>query len=270
MTPNIHPTAIIAPGAEIANDVTIGPYCIVSGKVRIGKGTVLKAFVNILDYVEIGSECTFHENSVIGGQPQDHDFKGEETWVTIGDRNIIRENVTINRSSGEGTSTDVGDDCFIMEGVHLAHNVKVGNNVTMANKTGLAGHSSVGDSTVLGGISGVHQFVRIGRFCMIGGLSKIVKDIPPFLLVDGHPGRIYGINRIGLTRAGFSPGERSRIKEIYRSIFHSGLTFKRSLVKCESTFGKDILAEEILTFARDTRRGIETWPSFKRGSGKSD
>lgn len=264
MTVSIHPTALVDKKAELDSDVTVGPYSVISGRVKIGRGSTIASFVRIHDYVQAGEECIFHENSIIGGAPQDHDYNGEETWVMLGNRDIIRENVTINRSTGEGTATVVGDNCFIMEGVHIAHNVTVGNNVIMSNKTGLAGHCSIGDNTVLGGISGVHQFVKVGRFCMIGGLSKVVKDIPPFLLVDGHPGRIYSTNSIGLRRAGFTPEERSRIKKIYQKIFHSGKAFRAVLDECRQEWSEDYLAREILDFIKDSNRGIEKWPYTKK------
>ncbi len=190
MTILVHPTAIVADGAVLRDGVEVGPYCVISGNVTIGEATKLAAFVRVRDYVEIGRNCTVAENAVLGGEPQDHDFKGEETWVRIGDGVIIRESVTIHRSTGAGTFTSVGDGCFLMEGVHVAHNVTIGRNVTVANKAGFAGHSSVGDGAVIGGMAGVHQFTRVGKLCMIGGLSKIVKDIPPFLMVDGHPAEI--------------------------------------------------------------------------------
>ncbi len=270
MTVEIHPTALVSSKAEIEDGVRIGPYCVVSDKVRIGAGTELKAFVSVHDYVEMGHGCNVYENTVLGGDPQDRDFKGEETWVLIGNNNIIRENVTINRSTGEGSCTSVGNDCFLMEGVHLAHNVKIGNNVTIANKAGFAGHSSVGDNAVIGGIAGVHQFVRIGRLCMVGGLSKIVKDIPPFMLVDGHPGRIFGINRVGLKRAGYDASHRSAVKSLYKSLYHSGLPFRKAISEIEETMSGNPFTDEILDFLRGSKRGVEFWPKVIINSSGND
>lgn len=270
MTVQIHPTALVSTNAEIEDGVKIGPYCIVNDYVKIGSGTILKAFVTVHDYVEIGHSCKVYEYTALGGDPQDKDFGGEETWVRIGNKNIIRENVTINRSTGEGTCTSVGDGCFLMEGVHLAHNVKIGNNVTIANKAGFAGHSSVGDNAVIGGIAGVHQFVRIGRLCMIGGLSKIVKDIPPFFLVDGHPGRIFGINRIGLKRSGYDASHRAAVKSLYKSLFHSGLPLRKAMSEVECTLNENPFLEEVLAFIKGSKRGVEFWPKVILNKSEND
>ena len=193
----VHPTAIVSPKAQIEEGVQIGPYCIVGDRVHIRKGTVLEAFVRICDYVEVGENCRFFEHVTLGREPQDFDFKGEESWVILEKDVVLRENVTIHRASGEGKATRVGEGCYIMEGCHLGHNVELGPRVVMANKAGLSGYVHVGEKTVIGGMAGVHQFVHIGRNCMVGGLSKIVKDVPPFLLVDGHPARVYGLNKVG-------------------------------------------------------------------------
>lgn len=270
MAVHIHSTALVSPKAEIEDGVTIGPYCIVEDKVRIGAGTFLKAFVSIHDYVEIGSSCRIYEYSAIGGDPQDKDFKGEETWVRIGNDNIIRENVTINRSTGEGSCTSVGNGSFFMEGVHLAHNVRIGNNVTIANKAGFAGHSSVGDNAVIGGIAGVHQFVKIGRLCMIGGLSKIVKDIPPFVLADGHPGRIFGINRIGMKRAGYDGAQRKYVKDLYKALYHSGLPLRKAMKEAEDNMKDNPFLDEILDFMKNSRRGMEFWPRARVRTSDDD
>ena len=264
----VHPTAVVSSMADIEDGVRIGPYCIVEDHVRIGSGTELKAFVTVHDYVEIGPSCSVYEYTVLGGEPQDRDFKGEKTWVKIGRDNIIRENVTVSHSTGEGTCTLVGNGCLIMEGVHIGHNVTVGNNVTISNKVGFAGHSSVGDNAVIGGIAGIHQFVRIGRLCMIGGLSKIVKDIPPFLLVDGHPGKIFGINRVGLKRAGYDVSHRNFVKSLYKALYHSGLPMRQAMAEVERSMGGNPITAEILDFIRASKRGVEFWPRVRaRKSG---
>lgn len=262
----IHPTALVSPGAELGADVTVGPYCIVENHVKIGSGTVLFSFVTLLDFVEIGDNCRIAQNAVIGGEPQDHGFKGEESWVRIGSDVIIRENVTIHRSTGEGTATEVGDGCFIMEGVHLGHNVVIGKNVTMANKVGMAGFSSVGDGAVLGGMAGVHQFVRVGKLCMIGGLSKIVKDIPPFLMADGHPAGIFSLNKVGMRRAGYDGPARAAVKSFYDRLFHGGLPFRKSLEQlAASEEGMSGAAREIVEFCTGSKRGVSLWHRHRRG-----
>ena len=269
--PSVHPTALVSPEADLEEDVTIGPYCIVAGRVKIGRGTLLHSFVTLLDYVEIGTGCSLHQHAVLGGEPQDHAFKGEESWVRVGNSVIIRENVTVHRSTGEGTSTIVGDGSFLMEGVHLGHNVTVGKNVTLANKVGLAGFSSVGDGAVLGGMAGIHQFVRVGKLCMIGGLSKIVKDIPPFLLADGHPAQIYGLNTVGMRRAGFSGPQRSEVRAVYRELFRSGFPFRQQVEKLAAAGeGANGAVRDILDFCSRSRRGVALWTRSRRGEGSED
>lgn len=258
--PFVHPTALVSPEAELEEDVFIGPYCIVSGRVKIGRGSRLRAFVTLLDFVEIGPECSLHEHAVLGGEPQDHAFKGEESRVRVGSSVIIRENVTVHRSTGEGTCTVVGDGSFLMEGVHVGHNVTVGKNVTLANKVGLAGFSSVGDGAVLGGMAGVHQFVRVGKLCMIGGLSKIVKDIPPFLLADGHPADIYGLNTVGMRRAGYNSAGRSEVRAAYDTLFRGALPFRREVEEMARLRGdEDGPVRDILEFCSRSRRGVALW-----------
>lgn len=255
----IHPTAIIAPGAELGENVSIGPYCVVAEKVRIGDGCVFEPFVRLLDYVEMGRECHLHENSVLGGTPQDHDFKGGASWVRLGDRVICRESVTIHRGSGEGTATTVGDDCMIMEGTHLGHNVRLGRGCILTNKVGLSGYVEIGDFTVIGGMAGFHQFVKIGRFCMIGGLAKVIKDVPPFCMADGHPIRVYGLNSVGLRRNGFGQGERLHIKRVYKALYGSRATKREALENLEKEYPGDAIVAEIVAFARSLKRGLAPW-----------
>ena len=192
MSVDVHPSAIVARGAELGDGVRVGPYCCIDSRVVIGEGTVLNAFVTVHDGVTVGRNCHVYEYTALGGDPQDHSYRGEASRVRIGDDNVIRENVTVNRATGEDNETVVGNGCLIMEGVHLAHNVHVGNAVTIANKVGLSGFVQVGDHTVFGGMAGAHQFVRIGCYCMVGGLYRVAKDIPPYTLAAGEPLRIEG------------------------------------------------------------------------------
>ncbi len=256
MSVNIHPTAFVSKGASLGENVQIGPYCIVDDNVKIGDGSVLRAFVRICNYTELGSGCTIFEHAVIGGDPQDLSYKGEITWVKLGSNVVCREHVTINRAVGEGEVTSVGDSCFIMEGVHFAHNVKVGMECTVANKAGLSGHVHVGDYVVIGGMAGFHQFVHIGSYCMIGGLSRVVQDVPPFCLASGAPLRVYDINRVGLQRRGIDSDTRRLIREIYRIIYNSGRTVKAGLEEVENLYGSNPAAKTILDFAANATRGF--------------
>lgn len=253
---SIHPTAIVSDNAILGKDVQIGPYCVVDGDVSIGDRTVLRAFSRVCNYTELGSGCTIHEYAVIGGDPQDLSYKGEVSYAKLGDNVTCREYVTVNRASGEGESTIVGDNCFIMEGVHLAHNVKIGVDCTIANKAGLSGHVHVGDYAVIGGMAGFHQFVHIGSYCMIGGMSRIVQDVPPFSLAFGIPIRVYDINRVGLKRRGFDSETRRQIRDMYRIIYNSGRTVKQGLAEIERVYAGSAAAKMILDFAAEATRGF--------------
>lgn len=260
MSINIHPTAVVSPQAELEDGVSIGPYCNVESRVSIGAGTVLKAFVSVHDRVTIGANCHIYEYTSVGGDPQDHNYKGEESWVHIGNNNIIRENVTINRATGEGCETVVGDHCFIMDSVHLAHNVRLGSHITIANKVGLSGFVTVDDHTVFGGMAGIHQFVRIGSYCMVAGMYRVSKDIPPYTLASGEPLRLTGLNSVGLKRAGFSTEKRREIRAFYRDLYDKKMIFTQSLkaaLEKKSSFCPEI--QNILEFYKGTKRGVTFW-----------
>ena len=267
MSVHIHPTAIVSPKAELDDEVVVGPYSIVDENVTIGRGTVLRPFVHLCPYAKIGCDATIFENAVLAPEPQDHGFKGEISWVTVGDRSVIRENVTIHRASGEGNVTSVGSDCLIMEGVHLGHNVQIADAVTISSKSGLAGYVQIGRGTVIGGMSGFHQFVRVGSYCMIGGASRVAQDVPPFTLVNGSPCRIFTLNVIGLRRNDFSSERRLEIKRAYKKLYHSGLPMRDALdALAGETSSSDV--EEIIAFFRqgDKKRGFCPWPTVRASS----
>ena len=262
----IHPTAIISRDAELGEGVRIGPYCVVEGHASIGPGTVLETFVSVHDHVTIGANCHIYEYTAIGGDPQDHNYKGETSWVHVGNNNIIRENVTINRATGEGCETVVGDHCFIMDSVHLAHNVRLGNHVTIANKVGLSGFVTVDDYTVFGGMAGVHQFVRIGSYCMIGGMYRVSKDVPHYTLASGEPLRLTGLNSVGLKRANFSLELRRGIRSFYRELYRKDRLFSQSLATLReeaSSYTPEV--QRILSFYENSKRGVTFW-----GKGAAD
>ena len=269
MSVTVHPSAVVAPEADLGDGVRIGPFCRVASRTVIGEGAVLEAFVSVHDGVTIGKNCHIYEYTAVGGDPQDHGYKGETSWVRIGDGNVIRENVTINRATGEGNETVVGDGCFIMEGVHLAHNVRVGNRVTLANKVGLSGFVTVGDHTVFGGMSGVHQFVRVGSYCMIGGLYRVTKDVPPYTLASGEPLRLAGLNVVGLRRAGFSSEVRRALRAFYRGLYRRDRLFSESLK--EALADRESCIPEIrviLDFYEESRRGVTFWGRAEPGEEK--
>ncbi|MCL1874712.1 MAG: acyl-ACP--UDP-N-acetylglucosamine O-acyltransferase [Synergistaceae bacterium] len=262
----IHPTAIVSPGAELGKGVKIGAYCIVENA-RIGDNTILEPYSRVCSYVEMGSDNQVHSHAVIGGEPQDHGYSGEKSYVKIGDRNIFRENVTINRATGEGFVTSVGNDCLIMEGVHVGHNADIRNNVTIANKVGISGFVQIDDYTVLGGMVGIHQFVRIGTYCMVGGMYRVTKDIPHYTLAAGEPLRLMGTNVIGLRRANFSSELRKKILLVYKELYDTSVVFSSSLENLRTKLenAEDTPAEvlKVLNFYKDSKRGITFWVGNK-------
>lgn len=260
MSIEIHASSIISPDAELGDGVRIGPYCYVDGDAKIGVNTELTAYVSIHGHVTIGENCKICEHTAIGGDPQDHGYHGEISYVKIGNNTLIRENVTISRATGEGNSTTVGDNCFIMEGVHLAHNVKVGSHVTIANKVGLSGFAEVGSHTVFGGMAGVHQFVRIGEYCMIGGLYRVSKDVPHYTLASGEPLRLTGLNKIGLSRGGFDGETIREIYRFYRRLYSRDKIFTEALkeaISHKSEYIPEIV--KIIEFYEGTKRGVTFW-----------
>ena len=260
MSAQIHPSAIVSPKAELADGVVVGPYSIIDENVIIGSGSVIRPFVHICPNTTIGEGSTIFENATIAPEPQDLSFKGETTYVKIGDRTVIRENVTIHRASGEGSTTYVGNDCLVQESVHLGHNVYVSDGVIISAKCGLAGYVHIDRGSVIGGMTGFHQFVRVGSFCMVGGASRVAQDVPPFLLVNGSDCRVYNLNVIGLRRHGFSQEQRTEIKRAYKKIYHSGLRLSDALSELEGSTSPDVL--EIVQFFRsaDKKRGYCPWP----------
>lgn len=263
----VHPTAVVSPDAELGEDVWVGPYSVIEGKVRIGDGTRVEAFAHIRDYVEIGRNCHIFEYASIGGIPQDRGYRGEITYVRIGDEVILRENVTVNRATGEGNETSVGDGTMIMDACHLAHNVRVGAGCTLTNKVGLAGHCEVGDYVVIGGLTGIHQFVKVGSYAMVGCMAKIIKCVPPYSMADGHPARVYGLNTVGLRRNGFTQEQRSHIKSIYKLLYDRTLHREEALEEIERRWPDDAHAAVIVAFVRSLKRGLTPWMGRGRATG---
>ena len=243
---NIHPTAIVHPAARIGRGVEIGPYCLVGENVEIGADTKLLAHVVVNGHTIIGKECQIHPFAVIGGTSQDKKFKGEISYVRIGDRNVIREFVTINRGTGAESETVVGDDNHLLAYVHIAHNCVIGNRVIMSNLSQLAGHVNVGDGANIGGMAGVHQFVRIGRMAMVGGYSKVKKDVLPFATVEGNPASLRSLNLKGLERARVASEAVAELKEAYRLLRHPNMTLATAVEQLRqvatSSEGQELLA----------------------------
>lgn len=270
MSTKIHPTAIVGSGAELGSDVEVGAWSIIDDGARVGDGTRIEPFVHIYPSATIGAGCRIHEHAVIGGEPQDHDFAGERSYVVIGDGVIVRENVTINRATGDGGVTSVGSGTMIMEGCHLGHNVKIGEGCTITNMVGFAGHVEVGDFAVVGGMTGFHQFVKVGAYAMVGGMSRIVKDVPPFSLVVGAPARVRGLNIVGLRRRGFTSEQRAKIKRMYRVLYDSGMSRADAVAKFEEEFGADEHGAVIVSFLKSLKRGLTRWVTLGANESSRD
>ncbi|AXA35728.1 Acyl-[acyl-carrier-protein]--UDP-N-acetylglucosamine O-acyltransferase [Candidatus Sumerlaea chitinivorans] len=254
MTP-IHPTAIVDPKAEIDPSVEIGPYVIIEGPVQIGPRTKIFAHAHLCGNTVIGADNEIHMGCVIGHTPQHLGYRGQPTGVRIGDGNVFREYVTIHRGSEEGSHTVVGDRCYFMAMSHIAHDAVVGNEIIVANGTLLAGHVHIEDKVVLSGNVGIHQHCRIGTLAMIGGLSKIVQDIPPYMLVDGSS-KVCGINVVGLRRAGFDASTREKIKRAYKLLYRSNLNVSQALEAIEQELGDCPQIQHLIGFIRASKRGI--------------
>jgi UDP-N-acetylglucosamine acyltransferase len=252
----IHPTAIISEKAHMSKDVEIGPYSVIADNVKIGKGTIIFNNVTIAGRTEIGEDNKIFSGAVIGSPPQDLKYKGEESFLFIGNNNIIREFVTINPGT-ENNSTRIGDNNLIMAYSHIAHDCHVGDRCIFANNATLAGHVIVEDGVVIGGLSAVHQYVRIGKMSIIGGCSKVVQDVPPFATCDGHPAKVYSINLIGLRRANVSKDVIRQLKVAFKILFHSGLSFPSALKKIKDKF-TDFPSElsHLINFIRSSKRGV--------------
>ncbi|MCM8768216.1 MAG: acyl-ACP--UDP-N-acetylglucosamine O-acyltransferase [Candidatus Omnitrophica bacterium] len=251
----IHPTAIISSQAELDDEVEVGPFSVIEGPVKIGRGTKVGSHVHLLGYTTIGQYCRLFTGAVIGSIPQDLKYRGEETYLVVGDYNIIREYVTMNPGTAKGESTIVGSHNLFMANVHIAHNCVIGNQVIIANFGALAGHVVVEDYAIIGGLTGVHQFCRIGAHSITGGCSKITKDILPFVMADGHPAVPWGINKIGLKRRNFSPEKIDLLEKAYRILFRSGLNVSAA-VEALGKFSESEEIRQIITFIRNSQRGI--------------
>ncbi len=253
---SIHSSAIVEAGAQLGMNVQVGPGAFIEKGAVIGDGCVIGPHAVIYRWTTLGRGCRVHAQAVIGDAPQDLAFKDQDSFVRIGDECVLREHVTIHRGTKEGTATVVGDQCFLMANSHLGHNVRLGNRVIIANAVLLAGYVEVGDRAFLSGGAGVHQFVRIGRLAMIGGMGVMTKDVPPFCTTrSGSLNGLDGFNLVGMRRAGFTPEDRRIVKETYRLLYRSGLNVSQALEKIRAQFPGG-LAGEMVDFIAASKRGI--------------
>lgn len=252
----IHATAIVDAGAEIGSGVVIGPYSVIGPDIILGPDCWLQHHVTLCGPTRIGSGNKFYAYCSIGQQSQDLKYRGEPTYLEIGGGNTFREFVTVNRSTaGEGKTT-VGNGGNFLAYSHIGHDCTVGNNVVFSNNGTLAGHVQVGDNAVMGGLTAVHQFCRIGRFAITGGCSKIVQDVPPFMIADGNPAEIRGINLVGLERNGFAPEAVKRIKEAFRIIYRSNFNTRQAIDAIAKELPPSEEISQIVEFIQKSERGI--------------
>lgn len=252
----IHRTALVDPTADLGPDVSVGPYCVIGPRVTVGERctiaghTVIERNTRVADSVRIGY------GTVIGSDPQDLKYKGEETWVEIGSGTIIREYCTINRGSTATGKTTIGERCFIMTYVHIAHDCVIGNDVIIANSVQMAGHVTVHDRAIISGLVPIHQFVRIGTYAFVGGGSRVNQDVPPYTKAAGNPVHLYGLNSVGLQRAGFAPEVKLALKRAYRLVFNSDLTVSQGVARARVELPEVPEVEEFLRFIEASQRGV--------------
>lgn len=256
MAGSIHSQAIVSSKALLAEGVVVGPYAVIGDNVKIGRNTIIDAGAQVLGYTEIGEGCHIFPYAVIGNAPQDLKYKGEKSFLKIGEGNIIREFVTINPGTKENSQTIIGNGNLIMAYSHIAHDCVVGNNNVFANGATLAGHVEVGDRVVIGGLVAIHQFCRIGSYSVIGGCSKVVQDIPPFSMCDGHPARVYGINLVGLRRGNFSRDKINSLKKVFKILFFEQHSFSVAQVKIREEIPACEEIDYLLKFIASSKRGI--------------
>lgn len=258
----IHQTAVISDSAQIHETAEIGPFAVIGPHVKIGSGTRIGAHCVIEGHTTIGSNCRIFVGATIGLEPQDLKYKDEPTGVIVGDNVTIREYVTIHRGTGDRFTT-IGDDCFFMNYVHVAHDCRIGKGVVLANNTTFAGHVVVGDYAVFSGFCILHQFARVGRGVMVGGMTGSRVDLPPFTLCDGRPASVRGINVIGLRRLKFPAEVRAAIKQAYKLIYRHGLNMSQATARIEEELEPYPEVKEITEFFKDSKRGYA--PAFTDG-----
>jgi UDP-N-acetylglucosamine acyltransferase len=253
----IDPTARISPGAKLAEGVEVGPYSTIEARVEIGPGTKIGPYCLVQGPTGIGTDCTFTGYASVGTPPQDHSYKGEDTRLVIGDRNTIREFVTINRgTTKDKLVTTVGSDNLIMAYCHVAHDCVIGDHVVMGNLATLAGHVEIQDRAIIGGLAAVHQFTRVGAYAIVGGGSMVSLDIIPYAKASGDRAGLFGVNTIGLKRSGFTPEQIRNVEKAYRMLLKQGLLLKEAIEALEAEFPGCPEIGYLTGFLKTSRRGI--------------
>jgi UDP-N-acetylglucosamine acyltransferase len=254
----VHPTALVDGGAELGSGVLVGPWTIVGPNVQIGDGTEIGSHVLIEKDTTVGADCRLHQGAVLGTDAQDLKYSGEESFLSVGDRTVIREYATLNRGTAASGRTIVGDDCLLMAYSHVAHDSVIGNSVVIANAVNMAGHVAIEDWATVGGLTAIHQFVRIGAHAFVGGASRTSQDVPPYCRGAGSPMKLYGLNSVGLERRGFSAELRGALKKAYRLVFQSNLNTSQGVERAMKEVEPFPEVRHFLTFIRDSDRGVTT------------
>lgn len=252
----IHPTALIHPKASIGEDCEIGPYCVIGQHVELGARCKLYSHVVIDGHTRLGKENEAFPFACLGLKTQDLKWTGGTTHTEIGDGNTFREHVTVHSATSEGGVTRIGSNNQIMAYSHVAHDVQLGNQVIMSNVATLAGHVVVGDHAVIGGLAAIHQFCRIGKLSMIGGCSKVVQDVPPFMIVDGNPAQTRTINKVGLERNGIGEAAQAALRQAFKLLFREGFTISNAIAKIEAELPAVPEIQHLVEFVRASERGL--------------
>ncbi len=266
MSPSrIHPTAIIDPRAELAEGVEVGPCAVIEAGVRVGPGTVIGPFVHLQGLTEIGPDNRIGTGATLGHAPQHAAYRGVPTRLLIGRGNTIREYVSVHRAFEADGATLIGDGCMLMGFCHVAHDCRLGDRVTIANGSLLGGHVTVGDGVFISGLLAVHQFCRIGRLAMLSGLSGITQDVPPFMIVEGRPAFLRGLNTVGLRRAGVSPAARQELRRLFRQLYRSGRSPREAIAGIDRAALTDE-GKELIDFYASSRRGVTPFAPYRSRS----
>ncbi len=257
MGASVHPSAFVSPKAELADDVVVGPCAVIEEDVTVGPGCRIDAFASVKRYTSLGPNCHIHSYALVGGEPQDLKYAGEPSRLELGAGNVVREFATLHRgTAGGGALTKIGDKNLFMAYSHVAHDCILGNGIVMSNGATLAGHIEVGDGVIIAGLSAVHQFTRLGAHCFVGGMTGISQDLPPYMLAVGPRADIRGPNVVGLRRMGLGSSTVTAVRSAFRLIWLSGIPRADALIQAEHEFADVPEVLEIITFVRESKRGV--------------
>ena len=256
MSHRIHPTAIVDPGSRLAPDVHVGPYAVIGPRVDVGPGSIIASHAVLVQDTTVGARCRIGVGAVLGGDPQDLKYDGEPTCLAVGDDTTVREYVTAHRATTRHGSTVIGRRCYLMAYVHVGHDTVLDNDVVLANGVQLGGHVRIGAHASIGGGTPVHQFVQIGEWAFVGGASRVPQDVPPFSRAAGNPLRLYGINTVGLARAGFQPEVQKALRQAYRLLFNSPLRVSEAIERIRREGPCVPQVQQLVEFIAASERGV--------------